>query len=193
MIDFSSVPVFSAFTYPRNQRISPLKSRSLGPVAIDDVSEGIASYVWEVAFSNGHLRIRNEKTPWITLLEIDGVTHLDLAFDQSGTPFVAYQLFDGVYIYGFDLNARNYVNTRIAAGASSPFVDLDIQVAYRGNIVVSYQIDHYIFYRLQRDRYEIAYPVLSSSGEQFKVDRLVGASMGRGNRFIFKGIPLGDE
>lgn len=147
-----------------------LTAFDIGPVEIQDTSEGINSYVWKAFVLNGKEiwvdRANAFNTAWrnnpIKIYEHpEDIWELSFTFDQAGNPFFAFSSGTSIFLEYMDGDTNLRVTRNIAEG-KSPVCCLDERRPELSNIsdvIVFYvdSIDDEIVYLYQRDLYNVKY------------------------------------
>lgn len=139
-----------------------LTAYDYGPVAKQDVSDGLYDNVWKAwVDESDDVRIQNITTGSAATLEFNqaGILNIDLTFDQLGRPVIAFDTGSTIYLYWFDPVGEIQTITSFGSG-KRVCCSLDERRFYlldRGNIIFAYQRGNTAYYRLQEDRYLVEY------------------------------------
>lgn len=158
---WSSEPVPQTIRPPKDYIKGNKQPQDVGPVAIGDNSEGIDAYLWALSADGDDVFITREGQTPVFLFSAAGASSFDVAFDTAGNPFVAYEHADGIYIYWYDPQEQGQRLTLRAPGGKNPFCSLDVREPERASesdIILLYERDDAVYYRLTRDRYTVEYP-----------------------------------
>lgn len=146
-------PVSSILLYPRNSGKTKTYSRS---------RKTLTDVVWEVrTILDGSIQLIDNLGVIQETVVANSPETIDLAFDQNDRHFITWEKDDNIYIKWYDPIETGYVTTLIAQG-NNPCCSID---DYRSvyipssDILLCYQRSDLVFYRLQRDRYLIEYPI----------------------------------
>lgn len=188
---FSATPQDAPYLYPDDERIILLEDFEDGGVEIEDTSEGLTGYRWRCFVDNGDICIQRDGLPKVPIIISPGqVNCVALAFDQNMQPTVAYELNNGSsYLRWYDTAIPGYTTTEFV-GCSTPGLSLDdkrpsqIQVC---DIIFAYIRNNTLYYRMQRDRYEIEYLITSGLPNP---SYLINVGMTENLRLKFKVSPL---
>lgn len=141
-------------------RTEALYARDLGPVSLEDTSQGLDIKVWELRYTNSEFIILDTTTSVATSLFSDvGVSWVSLTFDQNGRPFVAYIKSGFVYARWYDPTESEYTIQNLGESQRC-FCILDARsptLIPSSDIIVAYTRDGGLYWRQQRDRFLIEY------------------------------------
>lgn len=181
---WSSVPVLSEFLPPHNNPpVTRLTAQDAGPIALDDISQGLRARIWTATWNpaNGEIRLDNGAL----LTTVASLTELSLSFDQAGRPFLAYAAAGSVYIRWYDSSVSAAVTTLIAAG-DQPFCHLDErrpEFVGESDVLLIYRRGESVYLRQQRDRFLIEYPTPINNAALATIEAF---SMAKNNRVQIK-------
>lgn len=151
----------------RGELLNPWSGRkeeaySLGPVALNDPSNGLMSRMW-LARSMGATVVLVQGGMSVDLFTHGkGVHEISLAFDQNGSPAVAFVDEDNAtFLWWYDPLANSMVFEPLPY-ATTPKITLDDPrwpsiLVGRSDIVLAYVSSGQLKYRLQRDRFTVEY------------------------------------
>ena len=145
-----------------DQQPSLTTARARGGVALNDPSQGLDVQTWTLDTDGTSVTIRGEEGPPDTLFTAARVTEVSLAFDQNMRPFVAFVDIDGAKYRWFDSVDSTIKITPIGAGVVNPRCCLDDFRPSQTNasdIILAYVRDGALYFRAQRDRYTVEYPL----------------------------------
>jgi hypothetical protein len=151
---WQEIEISTTLLFPRNGEKLPLVTQCFRT----DVD-----VVWTATYIDGTgIVIANELGVTQQTLVVTGVLNVDIAFDQLNRVVIIYsKAADLIYLYWYDPNLAAHTTTQIALG-QNPCCMLDERRAIlipNSDIFIFYQRLDLVFYRLQRDRYLIEYPV----------------------------------
>ena len=180
------------FVYPDSiERPSALVDYELGGRALNDASEGLQVHRWIAEYdpSNGHVSVSAPGYPQTTIFTALNVTELSLAFDQNMRPFVAFVQAGQAKFFWFDTVLGETRISDLPADAKTPQCCLDdkrdTQTSQGANdIILAYLRGTGLYYRQQRDRYEVEY-LLTAAAPGKKLLR-IGMNQGRRLQFEFE-------
>ena len=100
---FSLIPITGTLTNPLS--LNRLVGYTMGPVAVQDPSEGFLVKVWTVYVENDlDVYISAPDVPPIFMFSrASKIYNISLAFDTNANPSVAFQESSSSYLYWFDL------------------------------------------------------------------------------------------
>ena len=146
-----------------NDRINLTTDQERGGVEIADPSQGLRYQIWELTYSNFEI--------WITPLTsgtaflaftLPGITEASLAFDQNMNIFVTYMVGEQAYYYWYDPISLQYENQIMDSDVRSPRCCMDdkrLEMVDTSDILLAYMRGADLYYREERDRYTIEYPL----------------------------------
>jgi hypothetical protein len=155
-------------TYVQTQvPASSLVAYDLGPVALNDSSEGLDVQVWTCSVSGDDIVIESDTHAQSVLFTAAGTSQVSLTFDQNGAPFVAFVQAGEAKFWWYDTLINDYTITTLPAGSLTPRATLDerrIPNLGNGDIILAYVLDGDLVYRQQRDRYQTEYLLRENVG-----------------------------
>lgn len=181
----TSTPVASEYFYDKPN--TKLIDRTLGGIAIQDISEGLNYQVWEIYYESPFIKIKGLTTGNVIILEeVQGVVELSLAFDLNMNIAYTYVTGDKSYLRYYDATTQN-LQTMELIHCKSPrltYDDLRSMQNQVSDIVCAYinVSNNTLCYRLLRDRYTIEHPLQ----EVPENARLIRIGMTEGLRLQFK-------
>lgn len=149
--------------YDRYQKVW----QDYGPVAIQDVTEGLTEYLWELRWSEGWWYIFRIDSPdtTIELLTDTGLEttpeFADITFDTAGRAQVVWEVPEGVNLFWYDPTVPGYTTTLVAPEGKNPFCTLDLrslQLQVESDTIITYERDNAVYYRITNERYTVEYP-----------------------------------
>jgi hypothetical protein len=159
----STEPTPAAYKSPDSiDRPNKLTDYELGGIALQDPSAGLEYQKWTARADKitGDVFLRAEEVPEALLFTAPGVTDLSLAFDQNMRPFIAYvQNGRAKYRwYNTVLGANEIVELDVAD--RTPKCCMDDKRPWPvgqgdNDIILAYLRDGALYYRQQRDRFEV--------------------------------------
>ena len=167
----------SNFIAPYNERFDNFSQNVLGGVDLNDGSQGRMVKIWNISYDrlNSLVSIKPEDGNVALTMTIYDIRSLSLSFDNNMSPVVAYKKDDGCYIYYFNTLTNLFV-TRAFPGVTEcrTFVD-DSRDFYNTNsdVFFVYTLNNKLYYRQQRDRYDIEYFI----GDTNRILRRAGPSV----------------
>lgn len=178
----------AAFLEPDRDRRLPLTDVEMGGTALNDGTAGLYVQLWTIRYESPDVIVSAPSSPDTVLFSMSGITDLSLAFDQNMAPFVAF-VQEGVSRYWwFDTRAGGYTFSELPAGSITPRCGVDdkrLTMRAGSDIILAYVRDTDLYYRQQRDNYEVEYLLKTAAGSS-----LINAGMNRQHRFQFRLVPL---
>lgn len=162
----STTPVDGDYLYPAGLYTTPTQDYELGGVAIQDTSEGLEVQGWFCYLDPDTDKIYLCPVDSVTPIEIAeqvGVIELSVAFDQSMRWVLALLLESGdLKFYWYDTVIADYTITTFTdiVSVKTTLDDKRPLQILRDNtdVILTYiKSDNNLYYRQQRDRYEIEY------------------------------------
>jgi hypothetical protein len=184
----SSVAVPSTFLSPDNTASNRLIDIERGGIALNDPSQGLNVQDWTcfIAANGTDVQVKPDSGSPITLLSQGGIEELAFTFDQNMRPCVAYRVADIAYLRWFDSVSQTFAVTAFAA-TRNPKLALDdkriTQIAVNSDIIFAYMRGNIVYYRQQRDRFQIERLVRSGVPDGLALVRI---GMGQNLRFQFE-------
>lgn len=161
----SSSPVYGVIQGGRALTESVTEDYETGGVALNDPSEGLQVKVWRARIVNQSSIVVDADgiTPFIVVTG-SSITEVSISFDSNMQIVVAYTDNNVAKLYWYDTLTAGYVTTEYP-GAKNPRVSLDdkrdVQSDNR-DVIFAYIRSGGLYFRMQRDRYEVEYLLNSS-------------------------------
>lgn len=155
----SSISIGGLYLPPDERVTTPLVDYELGGVALSDPSQGLMVKVWKAWLQLIDIRLQAEGGVATTLFQATQVTELSFCFDQNMQWAVAYIQEGVLKLRWFDSSVGGYV-TSIFSQAVNPKLALDdkrIETIASSDMILAYLRDDALYYRQQRDRFQIEY------------------------------------
>jgi hypothetical protein len=164
----SSTPVPAEFLEPDDiETPSSLVDYELGGVALNDPSQGLKVRNWRLRLVGNDVRINADGVPEETLFTRSGITELSLTFDQNMRPYVAFVQNGQAILRWYDTLAQQQIFLDLDPATVTPRVCLDdkrpLQVG-GSDVILAYVRDDNLYFRAQRDRFEIEYLLQTAVG-----------------------------
>lgn len=156
-------------TYPKplpEQRYGSAYDVKIGPVNLSESNGRLDSRYWLVYQLADKVVIRGAiddntwSEPTELFTELATITAISLSFDNLGRPVLAYQKNGGVYLWFYDSQLGDATIKTISTVGLTPVVDFDIKEdtsSVDADIMLYYVKEDSIYYRLQRDRFDVEY------------------------------------
>lgn len=156
----SSLPVTSAFIGARALSSFEKVDYEEGPIAIQDVSQGLQAQRWRMRLINGEFWLDSPTIAEFVAYTALGSSELSFTFDQQGRMVLAYVQNGQPKLYWFDSSMASFVVTDLPSDAITPKVILDdkrftqVQIS---DVILQYVRAGQLKMRMQRDRFLIEY------------------------------------
>ena len=183
----STEVVEGTFGIPENRVFYALTSYEIGPIAIEDTSEGLLYQVWVLTWepTTGVITVTPETTGTPQVREtIPGLVSIAFTFDQSGRISYAYTTAVSSYLFWYDTALGMTTTTDLGSDCITPALYLDDKRATQSqanDMLLWYTKDDgggtYDLYMLrQRDRFLTEY--LMDSGLEYPYIHNIGMHNG---------------
>lgn len=182
----SVIPLQSPFLSPDDRKTTVLSDYERGGVGMNDASQGLTARNWRCWLDGFYVRAQAEGDPNVyTLFAEDQINELAFCFDQNMRWAVAYTLPDVMKLRWYDTMTGDYTVSIFPLGRN-PKLAMDDKRAMHmdtNDIIFAYIRDSTVYYRVQRDRFEIEY--VAKTG-LFPRTRLNNIGMNNRLRFQFE-------
>lgn len=174
----STTVVAGNYLFPDNSSTTKLVDYELGGVALRDPSQGSQVKVWTANLyidgsDIGSVYIGAADVPETLQFSGYGITEISLAFDQNMNPFVAFVQSGAARYWWFDPVENAQVFGELPPGTGAPKATLDDKRANEqsvSDIIMAYVRAGSLYFRMQRDRYEVEYLLATGvTGQVLKV------------------------
>lgn len=180
---FTPIPVVSNFQPPYDLPYQPLTQHVLGGLAIGNPSLGRQYKIWTINYNGVSITVKPIDGVIAFTLIAANVESVSLAFDNNMGLVIAWKLTTGgANLYYFDTVTSQYI-TRFFASITSCRVCVDDARDFytsQSDVIFSYTLGTNLYWRQQRDRYDIQYLISPTT----KMLRKVAPNMG--NRLQFQ-------
>lgn len=177
---FTTEPIISDFQAPYNLPYQPLYQVVLGGVAIGNPSEGRQVKLWAVSYNGTLIEVGPVGDSIEFTLPAADVETVSLAFDNNMGIILNWKLSTGgANLYYFDTISGMYI-TRFFSNITSCRVSVDDARNFntsQSDVLFLYTLNDNLYWRQQRDRYDIEYLVAPTTKKIRK------AAMNVENRF----------
>jgi len=178
-------PIPSRFTWGAEYSSSDVESFEMGGVGISDPSGGLLVKIWYARLvDDDTVFLSADDVPEFVLFSLAGMKQMDFCFDQNMKPCLAYNLGfkDGynpeeghAYFWWYDTTQQQYETVDLGLGSYDCRCILDDKrdsatVGNWNDICLFYLRDGALYYREQRERFEIEHPM-----NQTGIKRLIKA------------------
>lgn len=182
LAQFTIKPQVTPFLPPWDEPYLPLEEAVTGGVAIGNGAGGRQQQRWTIFYLDGKIQVVPEAGfPVQFSLTVPLVDTVSLGFDSNMQVTIAYQRFNGSHLYYFNSLSSSYETLVIPDGTSCRACcddPRDLNSA-ASDVIFGYIRDDHLYYRQQRDRYTVEYPVGPAHGT------LQRAAPAAGGRFQF--------
>ena len=181
---WASQPVVDDIIAPRDKaKVNPTTSSDNGPIAIQNTSKGLMAKIWTASYNSvtGSVTLQDGTNLFTDV----NLKELSLTFNQTGNPFVAFRSATRIKIWWYDSLLSNYTIKDVAAG-DQPFCYLDErrpEFSANSDVFLLYHRNGEIFYRLQRDRFDVEYSTGIIGGADIVIECF---GMAKNNRLQIK-------
>lgn len=160
----TDVPQISAFAGTMSNIYDPMRDVVMGGIALNDPSQGRNYKEWVVSYSTGIISVGANGGAIDFTLTVANVLSVSLAFDNNMAVVLGYMLSDGAYVYYYDSIIKDFITKHIVDATSCRVCIDDLRQfnESRSDVIFGYTKAGNLYWRQQRDRYD--------------VERLVGAT-----------------
>ncbi|WP_313116417.1 hypothetical protein [Stenotrophomonas indicatrix] len=155
----STTPIPAANLERVNSTLQPLIDFEMGGVALNDASQGLRVKLWRARVDGDVVyvgpEVGNEQPAFIR----PGITSVALAFDQNMQPAIAFVQAGLAWLWWYDSSVPGMVFTSFP-GVINPRLTLDDKRPTQtssSDVILGYLRAGSVYYRQQRDRYQIEY------------------------------------
>ena len=181
---WASQPVVDDIIAPRDKaKVNPTTSSDNGPIAIQNTSKGLMAKIWTASYNSitGSVTLQDGTNLFTDV----SLKELSLTFNQTGNPFVAFRSATRIKTWWYDPLLSNYTIKDVTAG-DQPFCYLDErrpEFSANSDVFLLYHRNGEIFYRLQRDRFDVEYSTGIIGGTDIVIECF---GMAKNNRLQIK-------
>ena len=181
---WASQPVVDDIIAPRDKaKVNPTTSSDNGPIAIQNTSKGLMAKIWTASYNSvtGTVKLQDGTSLFTDV----NLKELSLTFTQNGIPFIAFRSGTRIKIWWYDPLLSNYTIKDVTAG-DQPFCSLDgrrPEFSSISDVFIIYHRAGEIFYRLQRDRFDVEYSTGIIGGTDIVIECF---GMAKNNRLQIK-------
>lgn len=174
----STTVVSGNYLFPDNSSSSKTVDYELGGVALRDPSQGSMVKVWTANLyidgsDIGSVYIGAADVPETLQFSGFGITEISLAFDQNMNPFIGFVQSGAARFWWFDPTVNEQVFSDLPPGTGAPKATLDDKRPNEqsvSDIIMAYTRSNNLYFRMQRDRYEVEYLLKTGvTGQVLKV------------------------
>ena len=181
---WASQAVVDDIIAPRDKaKVNPTTSSDNGPIAVQNTSKGLMAKIWTASYNSvtGAVKLQDGTNLFTDV----NLKELSLTFNQTGNPFVAFRSTARIKIWRYDPLLSNYTIKDVTAG-DQPFCYLDErrpEFSANSDVFLLYHRNGEIFYRLQRDRFDVEYSTGIIGGADIVIECF---GMAKNNRLQIK-------
>lgn len=147
-----------------------------------DTTQDMSFQRWTLTYNDPNVTVTAENSNGGLLFSLPGITELSLAFDQNMNPFVTYVVGGQAWYWWFNPQLTQQEHVQMQSSVLNPRCCLDdkrIGQVSASDIILAYVLNNNLYYREQRDRFEIEYLL------QAGVSNLYSVGMGEHLRLQF--------
>lgn len=175
---FTVTPVITNFLPPLNLPYEHLLTTVLGGVALNNPVDGRMYQQWVGYYEAGEIKVSIKDSGVVSFsLPAADVVTVSLAFDNNmGVVLSWLTVASGVNLYYYDTLTSGYI-TRNFATATSGRVCVDNAFDFyvgQSDVIFAYTDSGNLYYRQQRDRYDIARLISATTSKVIRVGPTVG-------------------
>ena len=181
---WASQAVIDDIIAPRDKaKVNATTSSDNGPIAIQNTSKGLMAKIWTASYNSvtGSVTLQDGTN----LFTDTNLKELSLTFNQNAAPFIAFRSATRIKIWWYDPLLSNYTIKDVTTG-DQPFCYLDErrpEFSANSDVFLLYHRDGEIFYRLQRDRFDVEYSTGIIGGTDIVIECF---GMAKNNRLQIK-------
>ncbi|AXI03857.1 hypothetical protein [Aquirhabdus parva] len=157
----STTPIIGEFSSPDSTPFRYTTDTELGGIALNNSSQGLEVQTWTATITRTGIAVSAPNTPAIELITGQRITEVALAFDQNMRPHIAYVQNDVPKLYWYNTAIGAQV-TSVYLGITNPRLCLDDKrpsQSSASDVLMFYLKDRSLFFRAQRDRFGVEYPL----------------------------------
>lgn len=194
----SSMKIESIFLSPDNRKRNNRRiDFELGPVALYNTTQGVMYQIWKAWTEDNNTKIYispedNLANSQLLITEPEGsnISEVSLTFDQLARPQLAYMVNGLAKLWWYDSSTSSQTLTEYP-GITSPVITLDDKRSTSNavnDIIFAYIKSSALYYRQQRDRYQIERHLANLSPNEKQINNI---GLSTNNRlaisFIYQG------
>lgn len=179
---FTVDAIVSNFISPNSDPYIAFRQVVLGGLAIGDPSKGRTFQRWVIAYEAGTINVKPENGSIAFSLIASDVLSISLSFDNNMGIVIAWRTITGAKLYYYNSISSTYT-TREFIGPTSCRVCVDDARDFnssQSDVIFAYTKDGKLYYRQQRDRYDVEYLIGTTT------KKLIKAGPNEGNRLQFE-------
>jgi hypothetical protein len=179
----STTPVPSSFVDGGRMRGNLKMDLELGGIALNDPSQGLLYQMWTAEYTGGNVVVSAPSVATTLLFSRPDIESISLGFDQNMRPAIAFMQAGQAWLWWYDTNVNTQVFTQLDPGITSIACCTDEKRQTQtdvSDIIVAYIRAGSLYYRQQRDRFQIEYLLYANCG-----GRIIEVGMNRKLRLQF--------
>ena len=168
---FTPNPIVSDFIPPYNEPYKPFSQNILGGIALGDGSKGRQFKQWNISYDGTSIRLKPLDGDVVWTYTVSDIRDVSCSFDNNMSQVVAFTKDDGCYLYYRDTLTQQFI-TRQFLGATKCRVCVDDARDFynpESDVMFFYTLNNKLYYRQQRDRYDIQVWVADTKKELRRV------------------------
>jgi hypothetical protein len=173
---WTNVPAYAPFLAPYNEPYTPHSQNILGGTALNRGNEGRMVKIWNISYENEIIKIKPSDGDVVWQRGEPGIKSLSCAFDNNMSQVIGWRKDTGCALYYYDTTIQQFrVRDFPDATACRVCVD-DPRDFYnaQSDVMFIYTSGNRLYYRQQRDRYDIEYFI----GNTTKILKRAGPNVG---------------
>lgn len=167
----SSSSVYAPFIGGRAGSIKKDVDFESGGIAISDPSQGLNYQTWKAYLHDYNVILSSSTQQEFIAYTGDGITEISFTFDRNMNFTLAFVQNCEAKLYWYDSSIPGMTVTNFGTSYSNPRVTLDDKRDISSNssdIIFAYVKNSGLYYRMQRDRYEVEYELIKSGIKKLK-------------------------
>lgn len=167
----STINILSPLIGGRANSILPNIDYEDGPIALENSSQGLKAQIWRGQVTDLGVFLEDAGGNRFDVLSELNITEMSFTFDQNAKPIIVYVQYAQIKLWWFDTTVNSRVTTNFGAGILSPKVFLDDKrpmSSSSSDIILGYIKNKNLYYRQQRDRYQVEYLLATDVGGSLK-------------------------
>jgi hypothetical protein len=155
-----------------------------GGIGLFDASEGLLYQEWRTETDGTSIKISSPNTSLTTLYTGVDIISISCTFDQNMNPVYSFIEEGQAKLRWYDSSIEDYRTTNLDGSFPKVFLDEKRPILIgSSDVILAYTKNASLYFRLQRDRYEIDYLLATGIG---CYGRLKNLGMGKNNRLQFQ-------
>ncbi len=158
--ELSGSVVYAPFIGGRAKSIAKDVDYTSGGIAISDPSEGLDYQIWKAYLQDDNVILSSATQHEFIAYTGANITEISFAFDSNMNFTLAFVQNGEAKLHWYDSSSGGMVTTSFGSDYLSPKTTLDdkrdLQSSIR-DVIFSYVKNNNLYFRMQRDRYEVEY------------------------------------